>query len=231
MKILLAVGLLVAATAVQSAPSPAAASVVKGLVLEVQDVESYTYLRLKTQNGETWAAVNRAPVVKGAQVSIDNAMVMTNFESKTLKKTFPSIVFGTLGAATGKAGAASGTSTWTTIGSSQTKASPAIKVVKASGTNAHTVEEIVTNAAKLKDKTVSVRGQVVKYNAGIMGKNWVHLRDGTGSANAGSDDILVTTRNETKTGSTVTAQGTVRTNKDFGAGYAFAVMIEDAALR
>lgn len=231
MKILLAVGLLVAATAVQSAPSPAAASVVKGLVLEVQDVESYTYLRLKTQNGETWAAVNRAPVVKGAQVSIDNAMVMTNFESKTLKKTFPSIVFGTLGAATGKAGAASGASNWTTIGSSQTKASPAIKIVKASGTNAHTVEEIVTDAAKLKDKTVSVRGQVVKYNAGIMGKNWVHLRDGTGSANAGSDDILVTTRNETKTGSTVTAQGTVRTNKDFGAGYAFAVMIEDAALR
>src|ERR1700686_2864456 len=78
-------------------PAPAqAAAVVKGEVLEVKDVESYTYLRLKTKDGETWAAVTKTPVKKGAEVTIENAMVMENFESKSLKKTFPKIIFGSL---------------------------------------------------------------------------------------------------------------------------------------
>src|SRR3990167_2815676 len=61
---------------------------VKGQVLEVVDVESYSYLRLKTKDGETWAAVAKAPVKKGAEVTIENAMIMNNFESKSLKRTF-----------------------------------------------------------------------------------------------------------------------------------------------
>ena len=65
-------------------------------MLEVRDAAPYTYLRLKTGTGETWAAVTAAPVKKGEQVTIANAMVMENFESKSLKKTFDKIVFGTL---------------------------------------------------------------------------------------------------------------------------------------
>src|SRR3990172_9161127 len=77
---------------------------VKGEVLEAKEVDAYTYLRLKTKEGELWAAVNRAPVRKGAQVTVENAMMMRNFKSKALGKTFDRIVFGTLagtGAASG----------------------------------------------------------------------------------------------------------------------------------
>ena len=109
MKLFVAVILALLASigwAAETPPSPQPGSL-KGEVLEVQDVDAYTYLRLKTKDGETWAAVNKAPISKGAEVTIENATVMTNFESKTLKKTFDRIVFGTL-AGTGATAAAPG---------------------------------------------------------------------------------------------------------------------------
>jgi hypothetical protein len=108
---------------------------------------------------------------------------------------------------------------------------PDIHVPKASGANAWTVAEVVTRSAELKDQTVLVRGKVVKYNPEIMGKNWVHLRDGTGSALDNSNDLLVTTMNEAKIGDVVTAEGVVRTDRDFGSGYAYKVLIEEATLQ
>ncbi|MFZ4623647.1 MAG: nucleotide-binding protein [Rhodoferax sp.] len=207
------------------AAGPALASSITGEVLEVRDVEMYTYLRLKTSQGETWAAVGKAAVKKGALVTIDNVSVMENFESKTLKTTFKTIVFGDLGG-TGKAAI----SPHTGISKPVQPGGP-IKVAKASGAHAYTVAEIVTQAAQLKDKPVQVSGKVVKYNAGIMGKNWLHLQDGSGTAAAGSNDILVTSSASAKLGDVVTAAGTVRRDKDFGAGYSYKVLIEDATLK
>ena len=192
-----------------------------GEVLEVKDVDSYTYLLLKTQDGETWAAVGAAAVKKGAKVTIENVSVMKNFESKSLKKTFPTIVFGNL-ASSGAAAPA---------GAAKAVDSSPIMVPKATGANARTVAEVMTKPGALKDKPVQVRGKVVKYNAGIMGKNWIHLRDGTGSAADGTDDILVTTVAAAKLGDVLTASGVVHTDKDFGSGYAYKVLIEDATLR
>jgi DNA/RNA endonuclease YhcR with UshA esterase domain len=211
-----------AASAADKTAAPQAASV-KGEVLEVKDVESYTYLRLKTKDGETWAAVTKAPVKKGAQVTIENPMVMSNFESKSLKKTFDKIVFGTLG------GAGGGMAASAVVAKAPDVADA--KVPKASGPDARTVAEIVTKRANLKDKTVLVRGKVVKYNEAVMGKNWVHLRDGSGSAADNSNDVLVTTKDQTKVGDVVTAKGVVHLDKDFGAGYTYKVLVEDAALQ
>lgn len=106
-----------------------------------------------------------------------------------------------------------------------------IKVPRAVGANARTVEEIVTRRAELKDKAVLVRGKVVKFNPAIMGRNWVHLRDGSGSAADASNDILVTTMATAKAGEVITIEGTVRTDKDFGAGYSYRVLIEDATIK
>lgn len=103
-----------------------------------------------------------------------------------------------------------------------------IKVAKAAGPNAYTVTEVVTKAVALKDKPVVVNGKVVKYNAGIMGKNWIHLRDGTGTE--ASNDILVTTAAQAKLGDVLTVSGVVRNDKDFGAGYLYKVLIEEATL-
>jgi hypothetical protein len=195
-------------------------TVVAGEVLEVKEVASYTYLRLKTKNGETWAAVSKAAVSKGSKVTVENVTVMNNFESKSLNKTFDTIYFGTLAGAAGHSALAT------------TAPEPAdVKVPKATGINAKTVAEIIAQAATLKDKPVVVRGKIVKYNPGIMGKNWIHLRDGSGSAADNNNDILVTTGGEAKLGDVVTLKGTVRTNKDFGAGYSYKVLVEDASLQ
>jgi len=150
---------------------------------------------------------------------------MNNFESKSLKKTFSTIYFGSLGGS-GKdvANAHSGVA--------KVDVGP-INVSKASGADARTVAEIVTKATVLKDKTVRVRGQVVKYNPGVMGKNWIHLRDGSGAAADNSNDLLVTTTTTTtaKVGDVVTVTGVVHTDKDFGSGYSYKVLIEDAKLQ
>ncbi len=105
------------------------------------------------------------------------------------------------------------------------------KVPKATGPDARTVAEVVQGKAALKDKSVLVRARVVKVNAGIMGKNWVHLQDGSGSAADGSHDLLVTTQDLAAVGDIVSARGTVRTDVTVGPGYVYAVMIEAATLK
>ena len=84
--------------------------------------------------------------------------------------------------------------------------------------------------ATLEGQTVTIRGVVVKYNAGVMGKNWLHLQDGSGDAGQSTNDITVTTMDDAANGETVTIWGTVRTNKDFGAGYTYPVIVEDAKI-
>lgn len=215
---------LVSAADRSTTPAQAAApTVFTGEVLEVQQVESYTYLRLKTRDGETWAAINRAPVTKGTTVTIEDAMVVNNFESRAMKKTFQTIVFGNLAGTNPHAGMARP--------AAAVPVAPDAKVAKASGPNAKTVAEITTQAASLKDKTVLVRGKVVKYNAGIMGRNWIHLRDGSGSAASNSNDLLITSMNDVKVGDVVTARGIVRTDKDFGSGYVYKVIVEEASFQ
>jgi hypothetical protein len=206
-------------------PPAAQGQTVKGEVLEVKAADPYVYLRLKTKEGELWAAVNKAPVRKGAEVTIENAMMMSNFESKSLGKTFDKIVFGTL--------AASGSGDLGQIhrGVIQSPGVADSVVPKAQGPDARTVAEIIGNRAGLKDKTVLLRGKVVKVNSAVMGKNWLHLRDGSGSAKDNTNDIIVTTKDQTTVGAVVVARGVVRTDLDLGSGYAYKVLIEDATLQ
>jgi len=236
MKVLLVICLLVAAPFLwaadnKAAAAPPAAGPVTGEVLEVRDVESYTYLRLKTAQGETWAAVPTAKVQKGTKVTVDNPMVMNNFQSKALNKTFDKIVFGTLA---GTAGAAAQTNKEVAAahaGAGKPADTPDVKVAKASGANAYTVADVLAKPAAVKDKPVLIRGKVVKYNGGIMGKNWIHLRDGSGSAAANTNDLIVTSTEEAKVGDVITVKGVVRTDKDFGAGYSYKAIVEDATLQ
>ena len=106
-----------------------------------------------------------------------------------------------------------------------------IKVTKAGGTGAQTVAEVIINRAKLKGEVVVIRGQVVRFNPEILNKNWIHLRDGSGSAADNTNDLLVTTKDQAKVGDIVVVRGVVHTDKDIGSGYSYKVLIEDAALR
>jgi hypothetical protein len=207
-----------------------AAGSVTGEVLEVLQVDSYTYLRMKTANGETWGAVPTAQVKKGAIVTLEDITVMNDFESKTLKRTFKTVVFGNLAAGPGNpAGKSAAVSPHT--GVPKVAETLDVKVPKAVGANARTVGEIMAKPGDVKDKPVLVRGKVVKFSGGIMGRNWIHLRDGSGAAADKTNDLLVTTTEQAKVGDVITAKGVVRVDKDFGAGYVYKALVEDAALQ
>ena len=101
-------------------------------------------------------------------------------------------------------------------------------IAKAEG--GKTIPEIFDEKAALAGSKVTVRGKVVKVNAGIMGKNWVHVRDGSGAN--GDNDLTVTTTSPSlpDVGDTVLVTGTVALDKDFGMGYQYAVIVEDAEI-
>lgn len=106
-----------------------------------------------------------------------------------------------------------------------------VKVAKATGPEARTVAEVIKGRVGLKDKTVLVRGRVVKVNSGIKGKNWLHLQDGTGSASDGSHDLIVTTTDTAAVGDVVNARGTVRVDVVVGPGYAYDVLVEASTVK
>ncbi len=214
-----------------SAMAPAApGDGLTGKVLERLDASPYCYLRLKTAKGDVWAAVPEAKVEKGKTVTVVNPMLMTGFESKTLQRTFAEVYFGTLSSqgdsapsapAQGKANPHAGVAP-------MSSAIEVGKVEKASGPDARTVAEAWAQKTALKDKSVSIRGKVVKFNAGVLGKNWIHIQDGSGDPAKATHDLTVTCQDTLNKGDVVTVKGVLRLDKDFGAGYTYAVIIEDA---
>lgn len=195
-----------------------------GEVLESENVENYTYARLKTSEGEVWVAVPKTTLKNGSRVVVGSAVTMVDFESRSLKKRFDRILFGEIVDPGGRAAPPAHAPAAPAVG-------PLAPVARATGQDAFTVAEVVSGKASLKDRSVLVRAQVVKVSLGILGKNWLHLQDGTGSRTDGSNDILVTTQDVAAVGDIVNARGTVRTDIKLGAGYDYAVVIEDATLR
>jgi hypothetical protein len=220
-----------AGTAQPGAPPPAPmhadSEPLKGAVAETMDAAGYTYVRLTTPAGDKWAAVPKAKVAAGDAVTVLSPMMMTGFQSPTLHRTFDEIYFGTL------AGTEPPIHERADPHAGLVPAAPAAAVVapipRATGPGAHTIAEVVAGRATLNGTSVTVRGQVTKYNPDIMGRNWLHVQDGSGKGPAASD-ILVTTTGTANVGDVVVAKGVVRTDQDFGAGYSYAVMVEDATL-
>lgn len=246
MKFLLAglLALLLGILPVQAAPAPP----LQGQVLESLDGGTYTYLRLKTAGGETWAAVNRSAVKPGQFVAIADPMVMKNFESKALKRRFDKIVFGTLAGPSaanphdpaqmppGITGGPmpphgmDGKAAHEAVGVPKGPEIAVVKVPKATGPDARTVAEVHAQKAALKNRTVAVHAAVVKSLPNIMGRNWLHVQDGSGIASAGTNDLVVTTKANASVGDVVTIRGVVRTDADVGMGMTYALLVEDAAV-
>ena len=91
--------------------------------------------------------------------------------------------------------------------------------------------EVYKKKSSLAGKTVSVRGKVVKVSKNIMGNNWVHIQDGTGAADKGTHNLVVTTNDDASVGDVVTATGIIAPDKDFGYGYKYEVIMEQAELK
>ena len=217
--------------------APQGFETVTGTVLETMDAATYTYVRLKTDKGEIWAASSQFKVAVGEKLIVPLEMPMENFRSNALKRDFPLIYFASRIAKEGESLSPSGAGAMGAMagalppGHSSTGAARA-KVTEvipqpAGGT---AIAALWTNRAALKGKSVTVRGMVVKFNGGIMGRNWFHLQDGTGTEKDGTNDITVTSDQEVKVGDVVTIVGALALEKDFGAGYAYAIIIEGAKI-
>jgi hypothetical protein len=92
-----------------------------------------------------------------------------------------------------------------------------------------TIEKIFQEKEALSGKAINVRGIVTKFNPGILDRNWIHIQDGT--AFNDKYDLTVTSDEEVVEGKTVVVSGTVALNKDFGNGYSYDVLIENATIK
>jgi hypothetical protein len=225
---------------VPSAESPSAGTVqtITGAVAETMDASNYTYVRVKTDAGDVWAATGQFTVAVGDRVVVPLETPMQNFSSKTLNRTFPLIYFTSRISREGEQAAAQPAAVQPppmAIGhgaGGQQAAAGAVAVTTpiAPPAGGISIAKLWADRTALAGKTVTVRGKVVKFNGGILDRNWLHLQDGSGKAADGSNDILVTSDAVAAVGDTVTATGVVAVDKDFTAGYAYKVLIEKAKI-
>lgn len=205
---------------------------VAGTVRETLDAATYTYVRVGTDKGDIWAAAPQFAVKVGERVIVPLEMPMQNFHSQSLNRDFPLIYFVSKIRRDGEA-AAGGTGSTPALmaGHGTSTPEPAEHIdTMAAPSGGMTIADLWSRRQSLAGKSVTVHGRVVKFNAGILGRNWIHLQDGTGKPADNSNDITVTTPEGVvvKVGDTITATGTVTIDKDFGAGYAYGALLENA---
>jgi hypothetical protein len=210
---------------------------VTGKVQERLDAPPYSYLRLQTKDGEVWAAVQKTDVELGKDVTVIPSVYEESRTSSTLNRTFNKLYLGSLkgaemAGAPGGMGAMGappeGMGAGPQHGLARTDYKGAVKVSKASGSDARTIGEVFGQRTQLKDKPVTIRGTVVKVNANILGKNWVHIQDGTGSGE--TSDLVVLTNDESSPGDVVTVKGMVRVDQDPGHGSKWPAFVDGGKL-
>ncbi len=233
-----------AATAAKApqAPSPAAMTApasnktggTSGTVTETVDAAGYTYVQVDSGTEKIWAAAPAFTVAVGDSVVVPDGMPMQNYHSKTLDRDFPVVYFvdSVLNASAPSTPDASGAAMPEDQSAKTVAATPTdvdlSNITKAEG--GVTVGEIFGDKANLGGKEVVLRGKVVKVSSQIMGKNWLHIQDGSGDEAAGTHDLTVTTSATANVGDTVVVSGPLTLDKDFGYGYQYNVIIEDASV-
>lgn len=229
--------LLVQAMSSPSIASEAAAeqsdNFVEGTVVETVNSGGYTYVYLDTGSEKRWIAGPQVNVAVGDMVRSAKGMAMPNFKSSSLNREFDVVYF------------VDRMENLSSNSSAELKAedielpeghpdldslTPTIEKVAVELEDGHSIEHLYANAADFGGKTYSLRGKVVKYSSGIFGTNWIHIQDGTGSAEKGNYDLVVTSDYPTKVGDTIKVNGTVALDKDFGYGYRYALILEKADL-
>ena len=88
-----------------------------------------------------------------------------------------------------------------------------------------TIGKLLADRKAYEGKLIKVKGQVTKYNGGIMGKNWIHIQDGTDYKDG--FDLTITTGVTAAVGEIVTFEGKIALDKDFGYGYSYNVLMEE----
>lgn len=212
--------------------TPVPPGMVRGTVLETMNSGGYTYVFMDTGQDQRWVAALETSVGVGDVVQTDQGMPMTGFTSKTLNRTFNVVYFvGSLQNLTG--GTPSPAQAATTmpaghpdIGGDTAAAASAIEAYE----EGRDIAYVYANKDELAGNPITLRGKVVKYNSGILGWNFIHIQDGSGDAASGNNDLIVTTKASATVGETVVLTGNIVLDKDFGAGYSYPVLLEDASV-
>ena len=213
-----------------------------GTVLEIKNAMGYKYLHVDENGTKHWVAIANAPVKIGDKIGYDKKTLMTNFKSKTLHQDFKEIYFASevylpqkvhraksmkemLGLSPKPKDSHAGMGTGMhSEPKDETLTKPFVKK------DSYTVEEIHMWRKALKDQTITLKGTVFKVSHNIMKRDWVHLGDGSGNEQKLTDDLVFTApHTKIKSGDTVLAKGKVVIDKDFGYGYFYKVIIEDAS--
>ncbi len=188
-------------------------------VLETMSSGGYTYMKVHEGQKDYWIAMTQRAVKKGESISYSEQGWMQNFHSKTLNRTFDSILF---------AGSAS-PATPTLVKALQTAPKTVMKS-NFSEKGVISVAELFANRDKYVGKTVTLKGKVTKTSSGIMKLNWVHLQDGSNFQNM-NDIVFTSTQTPPAVGKVIYAKGKVIKDKDFGYGYFYPVIIQEATFK
>ncbi|MBK8974441.1 MAG: DNA-binding protein [Planctomycetes bacterium] len=205
------------------------------VVLETMDAGSYTYVRLEVGGVPTWYAGPQVEIAPGEAVLVpDRTLEMRNFRSDALDRTFDVLY---LVQSIRKVGVppmspeqavqqAHEAAQHRARNAGETAAVELGDIPKADG--GMTVAELFALGKAGVGREVVLRGRVVKSNAGILGRNWLHVRDGSGTE--GSNDITVSTGDVAEVGDLVLVRGTLAADRDLGFGYVYELLVEDAAV-
>ena len=193
----------------------------RGKVTDVIDVRSYTYVEVDTGSAKIWAAAPTTVVKLGETVTFSTVMPMKDFYSDSINRNFPLIYFvNRLGK-----GAGAGSVAPSNIPSPHSEIKPVRESMKGiekvqGGKN---IMEIHTEKDSLSGKRIRVRGKVTRFSAEVMGKNWLHIQD-----SSGLEDLTITTGDTVDVGDIVIVEGILGLDKDFGYGYLYPVILEEA---
>jgi len=197
----------------------------RGVVQEAIQTSNYTYCLVKGDSAENWIATSKLDVKKGQVLYFKKGLEMKNFHSKELDRTFP-VVFFVQEASTDSTSVLFNPKQMPPQHMKPEAVKKDIVIKRTDGSIS--IAELYANKTKYAGKIIKIRGKVTRYNSGIMGKNWAHIQDGTG--NDGNFDLTVTTLDQVQLGEVVTFEGTITLDKNFGSGYSYAVLMEDAKL-
>ena len=191
---------------------------------EILQADRYTYLNVTEGGHKFWIATSKTEATKGQTYLYKGGLMKTNFESIEFKRTFDTIyLVSNIISATDHPGGNLAGAQNELSGAQSPNVSSEMPIAK----DAIKLSELINNKAKYEGKVVTISGECVKVNNGIMGKNWIHIQDGS-KENGKALDLTVTTSLNIAVGSKVALSGQIFLNKDFGAGYRYDIIMEEA---
>lgn len=191
-----------------------------GKVVQTEKAGNYSYVQVEVNSSaRVWIALPALDLKLGDEIKVPKGLPMYDFKSDALNRTFEELFF---------VDHIIRTATQSTQSVKSTKNETKKINVKMAGSGLN-IASLYDSREKFNNKIIEIRALVVKFSDKILGKNWLHVQDGS-IANNGTNDLVVTTMQYVKVGDTVLIKGLLTLDKNIGSGYHYAVIIEDAQL-